>query len=104
MNATHEYRWARAALAACYRKLGDEEEYGRQRRICRQMNIQPFEKEYNQACVEALCGNVDKALELLKVALDKKQLSPDHARRDSDFEFIREDPRFKRLVEESGRS
>lgn len=58
------------------------------------------ENEYNQACFEAICGNKDKALELLKIGLEKKQGSKEWARRDPDFENLREDPRFKELVGE----
>jgi hypothetical protein len=43
-------------------------------------------------------GETDGALELLKTALDKKQQPTEWARRDPDFETIRDDPRFKQLV------
>ena len=56
------------------------------------------EDEYNRACFESICGNADEALALLKVALEKKHVSLEWARRDPDFDFIREDARFKALV------
>jgi len=58
------------------------------------------ENEYSRACFESICGNVDEALTLLKVAFEKKQASLEWARRDPDFDFIRDDPRFKALVGE----
>jgi tetratricopeptide (TPR) repeat protein len=58
------------------------------------------ENEYNRACFEAICGNVDKALELLKIGLGKKQTTKEWARRNPDFENIRDDPRFRVLVDE----
>jgi tetratricopeptide (TPR) repeat protein len=89
---------ALASLAACYRRLGREAEYVQQVKIARELTEKWTDDEYNGACFEALCGNVDEALALLKVALEKKQLTPDHARRDTDFDFIREDPRFNALL------
>jgi len=58
------------------------------------------ENEYNQACFESICGNMDKALELLEIGLEKKQSSKKWARQDPDFENLRDDSRFKALVEE----
>ena len=58
------------------------------------------ETEYDRACFESICGNVDEALALLKVALEKKQTPFAWARRDPDLDFIRDDPRFKALVGE----
>lgn len=48
--------------------------------------------------LEAICGNKDKALELVKIGLEKNQQSKQWARQDPDFENIRDDPRFKELV------
>jgi hypothetical protein len=54
----------------------------------------------NRPRFESICGNVYEALVLLKVALEKKQTSLAWARRNPDFELIRDDPRFKALVGE----
>ena len=56
--------------------------------------------EYDRACFEANCGNIDIALELLKVGLEKNQVTKKWAKNDPDFENIRDDPRFKELVGE----
>jgi tetratricopeptide (TPR) repeat protein len=58
------------------------------------------ENEYNQACFEAMYGNKDKALKLLKTGLGKKQGSIEWARQDPDLKNLRDDPRFKELVGE----
>ncbi len=58
------------------------------------------EKDYNRACFEAVCGTPDAALALLRTALEKKQQTADFARRDPDFELIRDDPRFEALLDE----
>ena len=87
---------AYSSLAACYRKLGREAEYGIQIKIARELMAK--ESEYSRACLEAISGNVEEALALLQVALEKRQESLAWARRDPDFDFIRDDPRFKALV------
>jgi tetratricopeptide (TPR) repeat protein len=56
--------------------------------------------EYNQACLESLLGNVAAALKLLEVGLRKKQAPKSWVRNDTDFENVRDDPRFKELVGE----
>ena len=56
--------------------------------------------EYNRTCFEAVCGTVEVALGLLRTALKKKQVMPEIALQDPDFEFIRDDPRFSALMDE----
>ena len=89
----------RTSLAGCLRKLGCEAEAAEHLKIARELIAK--ENEYNRACFEAICGNVDEALALLKVALEKKQTNLAWARRDPDFDNIRSDPGFKALVGEA---
>jgi len=91
-------RWVRASLAACYRRLGDEAEYAAQVAACRLMAVQPYENEYDKAGFEALCGNAEAVFPLLKIVLEKNQRAPVFINKDPDFDFIRNDPRFKTLV------
>ena len=56
------------------------------------------ESEYNRACFEAICGYTEEALKLLKIGIEKKQSDIEWARQDPDFDFIRDDPRFKEFV------
>ena len=86
------------ALARLYRELGREAESNEACRAAR--DLLEMESEYNRACFEAICGSPDAALDLLRTALEKKQQTADQARRDPDFEFIRDDPRFKALLDE----
>jgi tetratricopeptide (TPR) repeat protein len=85
-------------LARLYRKLGRESESFDACKLAH--DLIENESEYNRACFEAVCGSPDSALALLRTALEKKQAPPDWARRDPDFEFIRDDPRFKALLDE----
>ena len=88
---------AHASLGGYYRKLGLEELA--QKHIGKAMrNIYDSENEYNRACLDAICGNVDQAIELLRIALEKKQTYVEWIIHDPDLDFIREDARFKRLI------
>jgi tetratricopeptide (TPR) repeat protein len=49
---------------------------------------------YDLACVEALAGESDKALELLNEAIAKNENFREYAQRDEDLASIRDDPRF----------
>ena len=92
-----DYSLAHATLGGYYRKLGLEELA--QKHIGKAMkNIFDSENEYNRACLEAICGNADQAIELLGVALKNKQTYVDWILRDPDLDFIRHDPRFKQLI------
>ncbi|MGH2881543.1 MAG: TPR end-of-group domain-containing protein [Solirubrobacteraceae bacterium] len=51
---------------------------------------------YHLACAEALCGNRERALEELHVAVTAEPRYADNALRDEDFDSIRDDPRFPR--------
>jgi quercetin dioxygenase-like cupin family protein len=51
---------------------------------------------YDLACVEALAGESDKALELLNEAVATDERFREYAQTDEDFASIRDDPRFPR--------
>ncbi len=92
-----EHGLANATLGGYYRKMGLEELA--QKHIGRAMkNFYNSENEYNKACLEALCGNVEQSIELLKIALKNKQTYVDWVLRDPDLDSIRRDPRFKQLI------
>jgi len=92
-----DYNLAHCTLAGYYRRLGQEDEA--KKHIAIALPTMKNETEYNRACFAAICGNIDEALALLNEALEKKQTTLDWVRRDPDFEFIRDDPRFQALVE-----
>jgi tetratricopeptide (TPR) repeat protein len=88
---------AHATLGGYYRKMGLEELA--QKHIGKAMkSIFDSENEYNRACLAAICGNADEALNLLRVALKNKQTYVDWILRDPDLDFVRQDPRFKQLI------
>lgn len=93
---------AHATLGGYYRKMGLEELA--QKHIGKAMkSIFDSENEYNRACLAAICGNADEALELLRVALTNKQTYVDWILRDPDLDFIRQDPRFRQLISDYSR-
>jgi tetratricopeptide (TPR) repeat protein len=87
--------FAHCALASYLRKLGQEE--AAQEHIAIALPYMSNEKEYDRACFESIRGNTETALNLLTVALEKKQTTIEWIRRDLDLDFIRNDPRYKLL-------
>ena len=93
---------AHAALGGYYRKKGLEDLAQKHIGIAMK-SIFDSENEYNRACLEAICGNTEQALDLLRVALNNKQTYVDWILRDPDLDFIRQDPRFKQLISDYAR-
>jgi len=85
--------FAHCALASYLRKMGQDAEA--QRHIEIALPYMTNEKEYDRACFESIRGNIDRALELLTIALEKKQTTIEWIRRDLDLDFIRHDSRYK---------
>lgn len=92
-----DYVLAHGALAGCYRRLGMKAEVFKHIQLA--LPLMQNEKEYNRACFEAICGNIEQAIEFLRVALVRKQTSLEWIRCDPDLDLIRSDPRFNALVD-----
>jgi len=54
---------------------------------------------YNDACAEALYGSPDKAISLLEEALRAGFPRPDEIDRDEDFKSLKDEPKFKAVLE-----
>jgi tetratricopeptide (TPR) repeat protein len=92
-----KYAQAHASLASHYMKMGLEELA--QSHIDQALNSEfEEESEYNRACLEAICGHNDRALELLEVALQSKQTYINWAQVDPDLDSLRKDQRFHHLL------
>ena len=89
---------ARGALAKVYRTVGRHQDADDQYALASEMANR--DNEYGQACFEAVSGNVEQALALLKVGLAESQLQPGWARIDPEFAFIKDDPRFRALIDD----
>ena len=87
---------ARISLFSLLKKLGKNTQADEHEKLARELVTK--ENEYNQACFEAICGNTEKALDLLKIAMEKGQSTKEWAKKDPDFENLRDEPRFKEIV------
>ena len=88
-----------ASLGGYYKKIGLDELA--QKHIGKAMkNIYESENEYNRACLDAICGNYDQAIELLHVALENQQTYVDWVLNDPDLDPLRDDERFQQLISE----
>jgi superkiller protein 3 len=85
------------ALAANYRRVGNEAEAQKHIEIARPS--MEYEKEYNRACFESISGNADEAFVLLEKALEKDQIQIAMLRTDPDLDFIRSDARLEALID-----
>jgi hypothetical protein len=79
-------------------KFGRETEAAEQLKIARELIAK--ESAYNRACFEAICGNTDETLALLKTALEKNESPLEWVERDPDFDSLRGDSRFAALIED----
>ncbi len=88
---------AHASLGSHYLKMGMDEpaQYHLKQALTTNFKNQNI---YNQACLEAICGNADHALEFLQTALQSGQTHANWARNDPDLDSLHEDPRFKELI------
>ncbi|WKZ34330.1 MAG: tetratricopeptide repeat protein [Anaerolineales bacterium] len=90
---------AHATLGGYLRKMGLEELANQHIGIAVK-NFIDDGNEYNRACLEALCGNVEQAVEYLRIALDTRQTLVEWILRDPDLDGIRFTPQFKQLIAE----
>src|SRR5215203_3034752 len=96
----------RAYLAYCYQKTDREADWERQIKKAREVAEESEgEYKYHRACLEAVAGNVDEALDLLEDAMERKHESLGWARWDPTLESIRAQRRFSEILDirESGR-
>jgi len=87
---------AHSSLVACYRLLGKDNMAEEQKKLA--LPVMENQTEYNRAIFESVCGNTSRALELLAIALEKKQAGVNGARCDPNLDFIRDDPRFEQVL------
>jgi|GEM_PF-289957 len=89
---------ARGALARVLRGAGRAQDAQAQYTIASEMAAQ--DDEYGQSCFHAVSGNVEEALRLLEIGLDKGQVQKGWIRIDPEFAFLYDNPRFNALIED----
>jgi tetratricopeptide (TPR) repeat protein len=87
---------ANSLLVACYRSLGKHDLAEKQKELV--YPILEKETEYHRAVFESACGNMEKARELLSLAIEKKQVGIHEALNDPNLDFRLDDPGFPRLA------
>jgi tetratricopeptide (TPR) repeat protein len=92
-----QHMLAHASLGSHYRKMGMDEQAQTHIKLALGANF-ANENEYNRACLEAICGNKDRAIELLEVALQTKQTYINWVRKDPDLDSLHGDYRFETLL------
>jgi adenylate cyclase len=89
----------RGALYRELRTIGRQEDANRHYALAAE--LASADDDFGQASFAAVTGDVDRALNLLEVALSKGQTHPGWILVDPDLDLIKDDPRFTVLVEGS---
>lgn len=97
IDITPQFARAYASLSSQYRKLGLEDIAKAYYEKAQALQVDD-ESDYNKACMAALGGNHDRALELLEVALQNERSYLTWAQHDSDFHCLQNDVRFQSLL------
>jgi len=84
------------SLASVLRKLGRRAEAAEH--LARARELIPPDDHYSRACLEAIVGDAEAALDHLAEALAQRPGWCDWARRDPDLAALHGDPRFEALV------
>ncbi len=92
-----DHAQAHASLASQYLRMGMEELAQSHIEKALSTNLED-ENDYNRACLEAICGNNERALELLEIALQTKQTYVNWVNKDPDLDSLRHDQRFQNLL------
>ena len=87
------------SLAGCFRQLNQIDKHEEYMEKARQMDFEQQTK-YNKACFYSNDSNVDEALKLLTEDITERPYLRIQAKVDPDFFYIKDDPRFQKLVNE----
>ena len=93
-----DYVLAHSALAGIYRRMGFESKANDHISIA--LPKMDNESAYNLACFYAICGEPDKALNYLQIALQNKDTTIEWIKSDPDLELLHNDPRYQSLIQE----
>jgi len=93
-----DHTLANASLGSHYRKMGLTDLAQKHIEIALK-DVYAEENEYNQACLEAICGNTERALELLRTAIEDNPSYANWAQHDPDLDPLRQDHRFHMLLQ-----
>ncbi len=98
LSKNPEYVLAHSALAGVYHRMGLENKANHH--IAAALPKMSNESMYNRACFYAICGDVELALEFLRLALANKDTTIEWIKSDPDLDPIRTDQRYLDLISE----
>jgi tetratricopeptide (TPR) repeat protein len=93
-----DYVLAHSALAGVYHRMGHENKANHH--IATALPKMNNESAYNRACFYAICGDLDLAVELLRLALKNKDTTIEWIKSDPDLDPVRTDQRYQLLITE----
>jgi tetratricopeptide (TPR) repeat protein len=94
---------AHASLGRLYRRMGLNDLASQHIDIALK-DVYEEDNQYNQACLEAICGNAVRALELLQLAIEDNPSYVNWAQHDPDLDVLRHDQRFHLLIQQHAHS
>lgn len=99
IEKNEQHALAHATLGGYYKKMGLEE-LAEQHIGIAMKNYIDDDNLYNRACLEALRGNIEESVQLLRSALEARQINVEWVLRDPDLDSIRFSALFKQLLAE----
>jgi tetratricopeptide (TPR) repeat protein len=96
----HAYAFARRYCALASARLGDRERARGEAAFALRLEPERADIAYMAACTHSLCGDTDKALDLLETAVRKGYQDLWWARADPDLDPLRGIPRFNEIMAE----
>jgi tetratricopeptide (TPR) repeat protein len=84
-------------LATCYKNLPNENSYREECRLAHRLLSIEGMNEYTLACLEAICGKLEKSIDLLEIALNKGQANIEHLSRDPYLRDVQHNLNYKKL-------
>jgi tetratricopeptide (TPR) repeat protein len=95
-----EYPVSYLCMAHCYREKGDVKQFTILEKKAESVRKKSNMGEYDSACYEAIRGNAEMSISLLRIALQKRVQTVDYVNKDNDFDSIRNEPEFKILIDQ----
>jgi quercetin dioxygenase-like cupin family protein len=86
--------WEGIFVALGYLRKGEEEKGREAMTAAIAERPADWQGQYNAACFESLTGNKDAAIAYLKQAIELDPKAREFAQKDSDFDWLRDDPEF----------
>lgn len=84
-------------LATCYKNLSNFDLYKNECKLAHKLLSIEGMNEYSLACLEAICGKLEKSIDLLEIALNKGQANIEHISQDPYLRDLQNIPDYRKL-------